>query len=64
MVNPEKVKRIIFCSGQVYYDLEEARQKAGKNDIAIVRIEQLAPFPFRYVIPEIKKYSNAQVMWV
>lgn len=64
LVAPEKVKRVIFCTGQVYYDLNEARQKEGRNDIAIVRIEQLAPFPFKYVVPEIEKYKNADVMWV
>jgi 2-oxoglutarate dehydrogenase E1 component len=39
LVAPEKVKRLIFCTGQVYYDLNEARIKEGKNDIAIVRVE-------------------------
>lgn len=39
IVAPEKVKRVIFCSGQVYYELNDARQKEGKHDIAIVRIE-------------------------
>jgi len=53
LVAPEKVKRVIFCSGQVYYDLNEARTKENRNDIAIVRVEQLAPFPFKYVVPEV-----------
>ena len=64
LVAPEKVKRLIFCTGQVYYDLNEARIKEGRNDIAIVRVEQLAPFPFKYVVPEVEKYKNAEVMWV
>ena len=64
LVAPEKVKRVIFCTGQVYYDLNEARTKEGRNDIAIVRVEQLAPFPFKYVVPEVEKYKNAEVMWV
>ena len=53
LVAPEKVKRVVFCTGQVYYDLEDARKKENKNDVAIVRVEQLSPFPFGYVIPEI-----------
>jgi len=52
---------VIFCSGQVYYDIEAARIKDAKNDIAIVRVEELSPFPFKSVQKEIAKYSNAQV---
>lgn len=64
LVSHEKVKKLILCSGQVYYDLDAARKKEGKNDIAIVRVEQLCPFPFRRIITEVKKYKNAEVMWV
>jgi 2-oxoglutarate dehydrogenase complex dehydrogenase (E1) component-like enzyme len=53
LVAPEKVKKVIFCSGQVFIDLEAAREKTGRNDIAIVRVEQLCPFPFRSITPEI-----------
>ena len=55
---------MLFCSGQVYYDLENERTKRGIKDIAIVRVEELSPFPFRSVEPELKKYSNATPMWV
>lgn len=61
---PEKVKKVIFCSGQVYYDIDNQRQKDGINDIAVIRVEQLAPFPFRQITEELKKYKNAQVQWV
>lgn len=57
------MKRVIFCSGQVYYDLRNAREKTGRNDIAIIRVEQLCPFPFRSISPEIEKYKNAEVFW-
>jgi len=57
------VKKLVFCSGQVYYDLKNAREKTGRNDIAIVRVEQLCPFPFRSVAPEMEKYKNAEVVW-
>jgi 2-oxoglutarate dehydrogenase E1 component len=64
LVAPEKVKRVIFCSGQVYYDLDAARKKNGRNDVAICRLEQFCPFPFRYVTKELSKYTNAELMWV
>jgi 2-oxoglutarate dehydrogenase E1 component len=63
LVAPEQVKKVIFCSGQVYFDLDAARTKSGRNDVAIVRVEQLCPFPFRSVTPEIKKFKNAEVVW-
>ena len=63
MVDDEKVRRVVFCSGQVYYDLDAQRTKLGCKDIAIVRIEQLAPFPFRAVTSVLNRYPNADVMW-
>ena len=49
LVADNKMKKIVFCSGQLYYDLEAEREKRGIKDIAIVRLEQIAPFPFRGV---------------
>lgn len=63
LVAPERVRRVILCSGQVYYDLENARQAQGHNDVAIVRVEQMSPFPFRSVNEETMKYKNAEIMW-
>lgn len=63
LVAPEKVRRVILCSGQVYYDLEGARVAGGHNDVAIVRVEQMAPFPFRSVNEETKKFKNADILW-
>lgn len=60
----KKVRKVIFCSGQVYYDLEAERTKRGINDIAICRLEEMSPFPFRSTETEIKKYPNAETMWV
>ena len=49
---------------QVYYDLAKGRQEKGMQDqIAIVRIEQLAPFPFDLVMREMRRYPNAEIMW-
>jgi hypothetical protein len=57
-----EVKRLIFCSGKVYYELEAAREEKGMNEeIAIARVEQLAPFPFDLVMRELKRYPSAQV---
>lgn len=61
LVAPEKVKKVILCSGQVYYDLDAARTKDNRNDIAIIRVEQLSPFPFKQVTAELGKYKNASV---
>jgi len=63
LVAPEQVKRVILCSGQVYYDLEAERKKIGRNDVAILRVESLCPFPFKEIIRNLKSYSNADVTW-
>ena len=53
-----------MCSGKVYYDLAEHRDATGAHDVAISRIEQIAPFPFDRVATEVKKFPNAQLVWV
>jgi len=59
-----KVKRIIACSGKVYYDLVKNRAETEVTDVAIVRIEQLYPFPHKAFAAEIKKYTNAtDIVW-
>ena len=50
LVAPEKVRKIIFCSGQVYFDLEAEREAKGMHDVAIMRVESLCPFPFKSII--------------
>lgn len=60
----EKVKRLIACSGKVYYDLAKKREEQGSDDVAIIRVEQLYPFPHKAFAAEIKKYPNlADVVW-
>lgn len=61
---PEKVKKVILCTGQVYYDIDAARVKDGRDDIAVIRVEQLSPFPFKQISAELAKYKNARVQWV
>lgn len=59
----KNVHKVVFCSGKVYYDLFEKRAERGVKDVALVRVEQLHPFPFQAVIEQIKKYPNASVAW-
>eukprot|EP01012_Entosiphon_sulcatum_P014981 TRINITY_DN2000_c0_g1_i1.p1 TRINITY_DN2000_c0_g1~~TRINITY_DN2000_c0_g1_i1.p1 ORF type:complete len:1001 (-),score=244.47 TRINITY_DN2000_c0_g1_i1:917-3919(-) len=59
----DQVRRLVFCSGQVWFALEEFRQKNNINDCALVRIEQLAPFPFERVAEEIDKFPHAEIVW-
>lgn len=59
-IKPENVKRVVFCSGKVYFDLLEQRRKNEQDDVAIVRIEQLYPFPLDEVQAAIAQYTNAQ----
>ena len=60
----EKVKRLIACSGKVYYDLMKKREEKGADDVAIVRVEQLYPFPHKAFSTEVKKYPNAtELVW-
>ncbi|MGO4331532.1 2-oxoglutarate dehydrogenase E1 component [Cupriavidus sp. 2TAF22] len=63
-LNASKVKRIVMCSGKVYYDLVNARKERGAGDTAIIRMEQLYPFPHKAVAAELKKYPNAnEIVW-
>lgn len=59
-----KVTRLVMCGGKVYYDILEKRREAGLDDVAIVRIEQLYPFPEQRILAEIEKYPNLQeIIW-
>ncbi len=63
-INPEKVKRVIACSGKVYYDLVKARAEKKHTDVAIFRVEQLYPFPHKAFATEMKKFPNVtDVVW-
>jgi 2-oxoglutarate dehydrogenase E1 component len=58
------VRKLLLCTGKVYYDLEKQRADTGAKDVAIVRIEQVAPFPFDLVAKEVARYPNAKVAFV
>ena len=60
----DKVKRVLVCSGKVYYDLVKKREELGADDTAILRVEQLYPFPHKAFATELKKYPNAtELVW-
>lgn len=64
LVSHDQVRRVVFCTGKVYYDLWNYRTEKKINDVAIVRVEQLAPFPFDLVGQQAALYKNAEVVWV
>lgn len=62
--NSLQVKKVLFCSGKIYFDLLERQQKENKNDVAIVRLEQIYPLPYKQLEELYKKYSKATWFWV
>jgi 2-oxoglutarate dehydrogenase E1 component len=65
LIEAKKVTRVLACSGKVYYELVNARRDRKVNDVAIIRIEQLYPFPHKAFAAEMKKFPNAtEVVWV
>ena len=62
-ITPERARRVVFCSGKVYYDLLAAREERGTRDVALLRLEQIAPFPSRSIMVELAKYREADVVW-
>lgn len=62
---PDEVKTVLLCSGKVYYDLTAEREKLGRKDVAIVRLERLYPLPAITLPPELARYKNlSQIRWV
>jgi len=59
----DAIRRVIICSGKVYYDLFETRAAQKIDDVAIIRMEQYYPFPARELAAELKRYKNAEVVW-
>ena len=58
-----EIKRVVLCSGKVYYDLYEEREKRGLDDIYLLRVEQLYPFPARALIQELTRFAEAEMVW-
>ena len=64
-IDRKKVKRVLACSGKVYFDLVNARKERGASDVAIIRVEQLYPFPHKALSTELKSYPNfTELVWV
>ena len=58
-----KIYKVVICSGKIYYDLIEEREKAKINNIVFIRLEQLYPFPAKTLARVLKKYKNAKFVW-
>lgn len=63
LVPDEKIRRIVLCSGKVYYDLYEEREKRGMDDICLMRVEQLYPVPLKALVAELSRFKKAEVVW-
>jgi 2-oxoglutarate dehydrogenase E1 component len=63
LVPDDKIRRVLLCSGKVYYDLYDEREKRGVNDIYLLRVEQLYPFPTKALIAELSRFKQAEMVW-
>jgi 2-oxoglutarate dehydrogenase E1 component len=63
LVPDDKIRRVVMCSGKVYYDLYDEREKRGVDDIYLLRIEQLYPFPTKALITELSRFKQAEMVW-
>ena len=63
LVKDSKIRRVVLCSGKVYYDLYEEREKRGVDDVYLLRVEQLYPFPAKALINELSRFRNAEMVW-
>jgi 2-oxoglutarate dehydrogenase E1 component len=63
LAGDDNIRRVILCSGKVYYDLYEEREKRGANDIYLLRVEQLYPVPVKTLVQELSRFKKAEVVW-
>ena len=63
LVSDDKIRRVVMCSGKVYYDLFEEREKRGVNDVYLLRVEQLYPFPKKALMLELARFPQAEMVW-
>ena len=63
LVADEKMRRVVLCSGKVYYDLYEEREKRGIDDVYLLRVEQLFPFPTKALVTELSRFKQAEIVW-
>ncbi len=63
LVPDEQIRRVVLCSGKVYYDLLEEREKRGISDIYLMRLEQFYPWPVKSLTTELSRFKNAELVW-
>ncbi len=63
LVPDDRIGRVVLCSGKVYFDLMEEREKRGENRIVLLRLEQLYPFPEKALLEELQRFPNAEFIW-
>jgi 2-oxoglutarate dehydrogenase E1 component len=63
LVADDKIRRVVICTGKVYYDLYDEREKRGLDDIYLLRIEQLYPFPTKALMIELTRFKDAEIVW-
>jgi 2-oxoglutarate dehydrogenase E1 component len=63
LVPDDKIRRVVLCSGKVYYDIYDEREKRGIDDVYIMRVEQLYPVPLKALVQELGHFKNAEVVW-
>src|SRR3978361_508063 len=59
----DKIRRVVMCSGKVYFDLYEEREKRGIDDVYLLRVEQLYPVPLKALVQELGRFKNAELVW-
>jgi 2-oxoglutarate dehydrogenase E1 component len=59
----DKIKRVVMCSGKVYYDLLEEREKRGLDNVYLLRVEQFYPYPAHSMIAELQRFTKADMVW-
>jgi 2-oxoglutarate dehydrogenase E1 component len=63
LAKDEKIRRVVLCTGKVYYDLYEDREKRGIDDVYILRVEQIYPFPLKALVKELSRFKKAEIVW-
>jgi 2-oxoglutarate dehydrogenase E1 component len=59
----ERIRRVVLCSGKVYYDLLEERERRGVTDVYLLRVEQLYPVPLKALVHELSRFKAAELVW-
>jgi 2-oxoglutarate dehydrogenase E1 component len=63
LAKADKIKRVVLCTGKVYYDLLQERRERKIDNVVLLRVEQLYPFPHKILMEELKQYPNAEIIW-